>query len=423
MPKPIIEISHLYKKYSLGHRQPYLTLQEVLMQNIRSPLRLLRSIGGNDKNHLKNGFWALRDINLKVMPGEIVGIIGKNGAGKSTLLKLISRITYPTKGEIVIRGKVSSLLEVGTGFHPELTGRENIYLNGAILGMKRREIKSKFDAIVNFAQIPKFIDTPVKYYSSGMYVRLAFAVAAHLETEILVVDEVLAVGDIAFQKKCLGKIDEITHKQGRTVIFVSHNMASIRQLCSRCLLLENGKTVVSGSVSRVIDKYLNRVLSHKNEVPQKVFREDKKKEFQLLSACIVDREGKLTNIFACDKPFYIRLNCISRKPIPGLYGYLSFTNQEGIIVWVSDTLDTGLNRLDALSLGRYQITIAIPPRTLGHGTYNINLGFTSTQSTKGFFVDVHKYICRFELGDFSSDRGNKRDGYLSTILNWEVEKS
>ena len=204
-------------------------------------------------------FWALKDVSFEIKRGEVVGIIGRNGAGKSTLLKILSRITEPTTGLARIHGRVGSLLEVGTGFHPELTGRENIYLNGAILGMQRAEIARKFDAIVDFAGIEKFIDTPVKRYSSGMYVRLAFAVAAHLETEILLVDEVLAVGDAAFQKKCLGTMDQVA-RSGRTILFVSHNMAAIENLCTSAILLESGSVVMQGDSHRVIHHYLERVL-------------------------------------------------------------------------------------------------------------------------------------------------------------------
>jgi lipopolysaccharide transport system ATP-binding protein len=262
MEKPIIEIKNISKKYNITHqRGGYVALRDVLMNVLKSPFAFLKNktkqIVGFEK---KEEFWALSNINLEVKKGEIVGIIGANGAGKSTLLKILSQITPPTTGEIILRGRVGSLLEVGTGFHPELTGRENIFLNGAILGMKKKEIAQKFDEIVEFAGIGKFLDTPVKYYSSGMYVRLAFSVAAHMEPDILIIDEVLAVGDAEFQKKCLGKMDEITKTQGRTILFVSHNMAAIGQLCSTVILLDKGKMIDSGPTRKIIGEYLNKVL-------------------------------------------------------------------------------------------------------------------------------------------------------------------
>lgn len=255
MSKPIIEINNISKKYKIGTKEPYYSLRDSLAHLVKAPLKTLKREKLLIEEEAENSFWAIKDVSFKVMPGEVIGIIGRNGAGKSTLLKILSQITPPTKGEIILRGRVASLLEVGTGFHPELTGKENIYLNGALLGMKRAEIKKKFDEIVEFAEISKFLDTPVKHYSSGMYTRLAFAVAAHLEPEILMVDEVLAVGDTAFQQKCLGKMSEVS-KQGRTVIFVSHNMGAIKNLCSRCLFLDQGKLTLDGKTSSVISRYL-----------------------------------------------------------------------------------------------------------------------------------------------------------------------
>src|SRR6185436_19287237 len=227
--KPIIRVENLSKQYTIGAKtEPYATLRESIVRAARKPIDMVRRNGKAENTK----FWALKDVNFDVMPGEVVGIIGRNGAGKSTLLKVLSRITEPTTGRVELYGRVGSLLEVGTGFHPELTGRENIFMNGAILGMRRRDIARQFDPIVEFAEVEKFIDTPVKRYSSGMYVRLAFAVAAHLEPEILVIDEVLAVGDAAFQKKCLGRMRDVA-STGRTVIFVSHNMAAVSSLCTK----------------------------------------------------------------------------------------------------------------------------------------------------------------------------------------------
>ncbi len=254
MSNPVVSIENLSKRYIIGHQtDPNDGLRHIVERVLRAPGRLMR--GQRVRSHTVEEFWALRDVSFDIGQGEVVGIIGRNGAGKSTLLKILSRITEPTEGRVRLRGRVASLLEVGTGFHPELTGRENVFLNGAILGMGRQEIRRKFDEIVAFADIEKFLDTPVKRYSSGMYVRLAFAVAAHLEPEILIIDEVLAVGDAAFQKKCLGKMGEVA-KGGRTVLFVSHNMATISALCSRAVMLRQGRTVTDGPVEQVVQHYL-----------------------------------------------------------------------------------------------------------------------------------------------------------------------
>ncbi|HEV7891445.1 MAG TPA: ABC transporter ATP-binding protein [Pyrinomonadaceae bacterium] len=253
--RPIIKAEGVSKQYRIGEKkEQFPTLRDALAGAARAPLRWARA----GERTPPPTFWALRDVGFEVAPGEVVGIIGRNGAGKSTLLKILSRITEPTEGRIELYGRTSSLLEVGTGFHPELTGRENVYLNGAILGMKRAELARKFDEIVAFAEIEKFIDTPVKRYSSGMYVRLAFAVAAHLEPEILIVDEVLAVGDTQFQKKCIGKMGSVA-KEGRTVLFVSHNLGAMRSLCGRALLLDGGTLQATGETEEVIHNYLAKL--------------------------------------------------------------------------------------------------------------------------------------------------------------------
>jgi lipopolysaccharide transport system ATP-binding protein len=258
--EPIVKVENLGKKFILSHQTKgkYVALRDVIADKVKSVF----SSNKNNAGEQREEFWALKDVSFEINKGDRIGIIGRNGAGKSTLLKILSRITEPTEGVITIEGRVSSLLEVGTGFHPELTGRENIFLNGSILGMGRKEIEAKFDEIVAFAEVEKFLDTPVKRYSSGMYVRLAFAVAAHLEPEILIIDEVLAVGDAAFQKKCLGKIEEVSG-QGRTVLFVSHNMQAVQRLCNKGILLQQGKLIASGSMESVIEKYLDSSQSYK----------------------------------------------------------------------------------------------------------------------------------------------------------------
>ncbi|MGD8433922.1 MAG: ABC transporter ATP-binding protein, partial [Syntrophobacterales bacterium] len=272
-----IRVDGLSKQYRIGSKQQgYKTLRDTLAATLLSPFRraqdLLRG-QAYGAAELGETIWALKDVSCEIKRGEVVGIIGPNGAGKTTLLKILSRITEPTEGQAEIQGRVGSLLEVGTGFHPELTGRENIYLNGAILGMKKAEIEQKFDEMVSFAEIDKFIDTPVKHYSSGMYVRLAFAVAAHLEPEILLVDEVLAVGDMAFQKKCLGKMDDVA-KEGRTVLFVSHNMGAIQQLTERSILLENGKLILDAKTPKVVEVYLDETVASETTTNLETKRED-----------------------------------------------------------------------------------------------------------------------------------------------------
>ena len=305
-------VEQLGKRYRVNRVTPrgnfgYRTLQEELIRLASAPLRRLRNWSPADQDH---DFWALRDTDFEIQRGEVVGIIGRNGAGKSTLLKILSRITKPTTGQVELRGRVGCLLEVGTGFHPELTGRENIYLNGAILGMSRREIGRKFDEIVAFAEVEQFLDTPVKRYSSGMYVRLAFAVAAYLEPEILIVDEVLAVGDMAFQRKCLGRMKEIG-RTGRTVLFVSHSMPAVESLCTRAILLDEGRVVRDGDVADLIGEYRRRAMAVQagGGAP---FRGEGR---VLRSAALLDPEGESTNFIPLSGLFQLRIVVEASQPI------------------------------------------------------------------------------------------------------------
>jgi lipopolysaccharide transport system ATP-binding protein len=301
-----------------------------------------------------------------------------------------------------------------------LTGRENIYLNGAILGMRKNEIDKKFDEIVKFSGVEEFIDTPVKRYSSGMHVRLAFSVAAHLEPEILLVDEVLAVGDASFQKKCLGKMKNVAN-EGRTVLFVSHNMAAIRQLCPTCLWIDHGMVKKYGESCEVISSYLAAT----NALPktgESVFAEDTKKNFQLCRVKLRSEQGVVTQDFDCDRPVYIELECQVRQRVPGLYGYLSILRKDGTVVMVSDSFDTVPNPLDNLPEGRHLICITIPARSLGHGEYDVYLNFTSRFGIKNFHIDSPGTICTFRLSDFTSLRGNSREGYFSTQLSWVAKE-
>jgi lipopolysaccharide transport system ATP-binding protein len=370
MAKPIIEVENLSKLYRLGligattlrdsiERWWYKRLgKEHMLTKIGAKHRMIEA-DDPQAGPEPNTIWALKDISFSVQPGDILGIVGKNGAGKSTLLKILSRITEPTSGRAVLRGRTSSLLEVGTGFHKELTGRENIYLNGAILGMRRREIDKKFDEIVDFAEIEKFIDTPVKRYSSGMYVRLAFAVAAHLEPEILLVDEVLAVGDVAFQKKCLGKMDDVT-KEGRTVFFVSHQMNSIRKLCKRCIWLKSGNLRMFGDTMTTVGAYEADSASSSDRDMQKA--EYDRSRAKSLRWEIAEPKAKQPNLLTVSGPVTFRFIVQINTPIYGAQGVALF-DSERRVMW--GTAMGGL-KLDA---GTYEFLYTLESLPLRPGIY------------------------------------------------------
>jgi lipopolysaccharide transport system ATP-binding protein len=359
--KPIIKVENLSKQYRLGNEQKkYSTLSEYLVDTVRSPFKSLKSKIKKDEN----SFWALKDINFEVIPGEVIGIIGRNGAGKSTLLKILSRITKPTTGKIKLYGRVESLLEVGTGFHPELTGRENIFLNGAILGMRREEISRKFDEIVAFAEIEKFLDTAVKHYSSGMYVRLAFAIAAHLEPEILIVDEVLAVGDAEFQKKCLGKMDEVS-KNGRTVIFVSHQMGTIAQLCQKAILLEKGRLVMQDNANKVVEYYVNQ-----NKSKSTSYLADsslKNGEIFIEYAKVVNKLGDEQNSFPHDESISIKVGCQINKMIRGLELRMAIRDSRHNVVFTTDCELNGLSE----TAKKFEVDFTIPPNILRPNNFSL----------------------------------------------------
>lgn len=321
-----IRCEGLGKQYRIGEREQYKALRDVVTKALSAPLRRLRASAGTEGSNGKHKgtFWALKDLSFEIKSGEVVGVIGRNGAGKSTLLKILSRITAPTEGEVEVRGRVGSLLEVGTGFHPELTGRENIYLNGAILGMRRAEIKRKLDDIVTFSGVEKFLDMPVKRYSSGMYVRLAFAVTAHLESEVLIVDEVLAVGDAEFQKKCLGKMQDVAHS-GRTVLFVSHNMAAVSNLCSSAMILQNGQITCHGDTNSMIDFYLDSSLKHVGHQDEHIssFRPAWARPW-ITSARILNKGGQEQSSFAMQSDVIVEIafstpdSSMLRTPVMGV---------------------------------------------------------------------------------------------------------
>lgn len=363
-----IEISHLSKKYKLGEQRYYYTLRDTLGTFFRNPFATIQ------KSLLeKDEFWALKDISFNVSQGEIVGLLGKNGAGKSTLLKVLSRITPPTQGEVVLRGRLGSLLEVGTGFHPELSGRENIYLNGAILGMSRSEVLQQFDTIVEFSQVGKFLDTPMKHYSSGMFMRLAFSVAAHLQSEILLVDEVLAVGDIEFQKKCLGKMGEIA-KQGRTVVFVSHNLSAVQQLCSRCAVLEHGKIVYFGPTNTAVAKYLEH--THISSSQGDLRNVQRSRDF-ILSAKLekIALRSDLkdpTNIVDSKKPLVIELTYYAKESLKtGFYLCIKDESRRPVLLLSSGHLK---GKEFNVTKGRHTAVCQIEATHLTNGRYSVDCG-------------------------------------------------
>ncbi len=357
----VIKVNNLGKKYRISHeRRTYTALRDKLAH----PISALQERGVR-----REDFWALKNISFEVKKGEVLGIIGANGAGKSTLLKILSRITPPTEGEATMAGNVSSLLEVGTGFHPELTGRENIYLNGAILGMTKQQINKKFTEIVEFSGISAFLDTPVKRYSSGMQVRLAFAVAAHLEPDILVIDEVLAVGDAAFQKKSLGKMEEVTREHGRTILFVSHNMEAISRLCQRCILLEKGKIVAIGSPDEVITKYLETSQQKGAEVR---FNHDVNRDIQINSIRVLDSANKLNTRLETGKPFTVEVEYELKKDLQNVYAGVGFIDLKTNLS-ILDTLDidSNKNQYQNRPAGKYQSIFIFENNPFNVGRYKL----------------------------------------------------
>ena len=407
---PIIKVDNLGKQYRLGaEAAPYSTVREVVMDALKAPLRSLRRNGSDPT------IWALRDVSFEVKPGEIVGIIGRNGAGKSTLLKVLSRITEPTIGRVELYGRVASLLEVGTGFHPELTGRENIFLNGSILGMSRKEIESKFDEIVAFAEIEKFIDTPVKRYSSGMYVRLAFAVAAHLEPEILVVDEVLAVGDYAFQQKCLNKMQDVSTR-GRTVLFVSHNMGAISRLCQRCILLDKGQMVLSGSTDKVVETYIIGGAERSAEYFQAT---DPEKEINLRRAALIGSDERPRPEMGYDEVSRFVVEYEVNKAVQGVSVGLALFTIDGTCAFVSSDLDTQPQFAEQRKPGHYQATIEIPAQWLNIGRYSVMVTIAGAAHSGKVYDNLE--VLTFSVVDTGSPGsryGIERKGVLQPILNW-----
>lgn len=427
MSNPVIQVENLSKEYRLGtisHGTLYRDLQSWIakIRGEDDPNSLVTETNNRSGGQKYNDrFLALDNISFDVSQGTALGIIGRNGAGKSTLLKIISRVTAPTKGKVKIKGRVASLLEVGTGFHPELTGRENIFLNGAILGMNRQETNKKFDEIVSFAEIEKFIDTPVKRYSSGMYVRLAFAVAAHLEPEILVVDEVLAVGDAQFQKKCLGKMEAVG-QEGRTVLFVSHNMATISSLCTKGILLNAGKVIKTGNISNVVLSYYSQGLASPSSFDYGKSNKLVGDNFvTLMSGAVTDKEGNICQEVVITKPVVVKMryNVIESGYHTFIPNFHFFTS-DGSYAFISNP-----QKIANPKKGMYEAECYIPGNFLNEGTYFIGLAITSIEPG----IQVHFYeqsALSFNVRD-PIDNVPTRNGYAGSIpgvvrplLKWQI---
>ena len=427
MSNTAIKIENLSKLYRLG---------EVGTGTLSHDLnRWWSKVRGKDDPYLKLGeentrdakggewVWALKDVDFKVKQGEVLGIIGKNGAGKSTLLKLLSQVTAPTTGFIKSKGRIASLLEVGTGFHPELTGKENIFLNGAILGMTKTEIKRKFDDIVEFAGVERYIDTPVKRYSSGMYVRLAFAVAAHLESEILIVDEVLAVGDAEFQSKCLGKMKDVSNKEGRTVLFVSHNMGAVRKLCTHALLMKNGTLLTEGNPGDIIDKYLSEGSDVDRSAVWDHAVKPSTEDLEVSSLKVFDDRGRLDNLLTTGDDLKIEIDYTIKKDIKDLRVAISLFTPDGTEVLSSSDFDFQ-NSSRVRTPGHYKSICTIPGRLLNVGSYIAVVDFDVPQ-VKSIVMGLSVTFTVSELiyNQLGITIAHKPTGLVHPFLEWEINQS
>jgi len=422
MSDSIISIQNISKRYLLGHqgeKEKYTALRDVIARNVRGLARTTRDmltgrqvVGGDEVEE----FWALKDVSFEVKRGEVLGIIGRNGAGKSTLLKILARITEPTTGRIEINGRVASLLEVGTGFHPELTGRENVYLNGSILGMSRAEIRKKFDEIVAFAEVEKFLDTPVKRYSSGMYVRLAFAVAAHLDPEVLIVDEVLAVGDVEFQKKCMGKMQSVSEEGGRTVLFVSHNMQAVRQMCERVLFLNKGKVGFVGSPHEAISAYLGQGGASPTTVDLADYPRPRRPEgARFREVSFLNPAGEAALTIGPAEELGVRVMIEILHPVKQLNVAMALVHGEGMRVFSEAYCDE--HELPDLRPGTYRLTFRIPMRFLKMESYFLAL----SMNEKSYHCDHVEGILLPEIVDDNPNlqMENNRWGVVRVPVAWD----
>ena len=425
MNQPVIRVENLSKQYRIGVRQAsYGSLRESLSKAIQIPIKRLRRQLSGQAVDGPEYIWALENVSFEVNQGEVVGIIGRNGAGKSTLLKILARITKPTRGRVTLRGRLGSLLEVGTGFHPELTGRDNIYLNGAILGMQRVEIARKFDEIVAFAEIEKFLDTPVKRYSSGMYVRLAFAVAAHLDPETLIVDEVLSVGDAEFQKKCLGKMGDVA-REGRTVLFVSHNMSAILRLTQESIVLEKGHLVMRAPSAEAVDYYLSagnakagERIWNADEVPAEAA------PFRPIALRLRDKTGKVVDTVRSVEPVGIEMEYELAAALTGLRIGIYLTTARGEQVLTSfDTDDQERFEIHGLRpVGRYISQCVLPPDFLNGGRYVLGVNAGSYR-VRRYFMDEQALTFNVDTsGAPGMQWAEARPGILRPRLEWKIER-
>jgi len=411
----------LSKEYVIGGpAEPYSTLRESLVKKVKAPFNAFRNGRGNGSQK----FWALKDINFEVMPGEVVGIIGRNGAGKSTLLKILSRITEPTTGKVDLYGRVGSLLEVGTGFHPELTGRENIYLNGAILGMKHDEISKKFDEIVDFAEIEEFLDTPVKRYSSGMYMRLAFGVAAHLEPEVLMVDEVLAVGDAQFQKKCLKKMKDVG-EHGRTVLFVSHDMQAMSRLCGRVIWLSSGNVMEDGATETVIGSYLLEQATRGAERTWDADSAPGNETARLRSVRVRNRSGETVSTVNITDPVAIEMTYDVLKPGIVMAPNIHLFNDRGVCLFVTVDIEKEWKNTPR-PVGSYTSTVWIPGNFLSEGSVIVRVALTTFRPMIVHFDEpdaVMFHVVESSEGETArGDYTGVMPGAIRPILKWETNE-
>jgi len=418
---PIIKVQGLSKQYRIGAAEgPRQNLREVIADFARSPVERIKGLGRSRGETI----WALKDVSFKIEPGEIVGLIGPNGAGKSTLLKILSRITEPTTGRVELYGRIGSLLEVGTGFHPELTGRENVFLNGAVLGMSRAEIARKFDQIVAFSEIEKFINTPVKWYSSGMYLRLAFSVAAHLEPEILVLDEVLAVGDSSFQQKCLNKMDEL-RRDGRTILFVSHSMQSVTRLCKRVIHLANGRIQGDGPVDEIASSYLATQSKKSAKCEWTALNEAPGNEIaRLRSVRVKVASGAATNTVDIRLPVGIEMEFDVLEPGHVLLPNYHFTNDEGFYIFVAADHDPVWRRRPR-PVGRYVSTAWIPGNFLSEGSLRVGAALSTMAPVRVHFHQPDAVAFQvIDSLDGDSARGDytgPMPGIVRPLLSWTTE--
>jgi lipopolysaccharide transport system ATP-binding protein len=413
----VIDVAGLGKRYRLGSTPGgYQTLRDAIASMF---VRLRRRAPAESTETI----WALRDVSFQVGRGQVLGIIGRNGAGKSTLLKVLARVTEPTEGEALIRGRVGSLLEVGTGFHPELSGRENVYMNGAILGMRRAEIDRKFDEIIEFAEVERFVDTPVKRYSSGMYLRLAFAVAAHLEPEILIVDEVLAVGDAEFQRKCLGKMSSVA-QEGRTVLFVSHNMSAILRLTERCLVLESGRIAIDGPTAQAVETYLTAGQAASGERVWDGAATDPENPFRPLALRVLDGRGRIVDSVSCLEPFSVEFEYELRAEVTGLRVGLYLTTSRGDPVFTTFDTDAA-ERFESWTTrpaGRYVSRCRFPANLLNGGAFALGVN-ASAFRIRSFFSDERALTLTVDAtGAPGSHWAEPRGGPLRPALAWDISE-